>query len=173
MAKVFVCTQEQAQGGNSLEVHLGPRPLKEVTCEPFPADVRSHLRCPISPPMIDAIVFSNAVTVTEAHLLDSTGGGIRFKTPTCHLRRLHHQYQDSPPACKQSLYTFVHPNTFTMGISYSTAKYLAPVSFLYDFAAQQYGVSESIPHGSSQHHDTSNIPCMPYLADDSIDALPP
>lgn len=27
-----------------------------------------------------------------------------------------------------------------MGISYSTAKYLAPASFLYDFAAQQYGM---------------------------------
>ena len=30
-----------------------------------------------------------------------------------------------------------------MGISYSTAKYLAPVSFLYDFAAQQYGMLSS------------------------------
>ena len=28
-----------------------------------------------------------------------------------------------------------------MGISYSTAKWLAPASFAYDFAAQQYGLN--------------------------------
>jgi hypothetical protein len=30
-----------------------------------------------------------------------------------------------------------------MGISYSTARYLAPASFLFDFAAQQYGMLSS------------------------------
>ena len=30
-----------------------------------------------------------------------------------------------------------------MGVSLSTARYLAPVSFLYDFAAQQYGINSS------------------------------
>lgn len=30
-----------------------------------------------------------------------------------------------------------------MGISYSTARYLAPASFLYDFALQQYGILSS------------------------------
>ena len=30
-----------------------------------------------------------------------------------------------------------------MGISHSTARYLAPASFLYDFAAQQYGLLSS------------------------------
>lgn len=30
-----------------------------------------------------------------------------------------------------------------MGVSLSTARYLAPASFLYDFAAQQYGINST------------------------------
>lgn len=37
-----------------------------------------------------------------------------------------------------------------MGISYSTARYIAPASFLYDFAAQQYGLN-STPNMQTIH----------------------
>lgn len=42
-------------------------------------------------------------------------------------------------------YTFQHfpQTTVNMGMSYSTAKWVAPVSFIIDFAAQQYGMFSS------------------------------
>lgn len=42
-----------------------------------------------------------------------------------------------------SSFLFKPQNTLKMGISYSTAKYVAPVSFLVDFAAQNYGMLSS------------------------------
>jgi hypothetical protein len=38
-----------------------------------------------------------------------------------------------------------------MGITHSTARYLAPASFLYDFAAQQYGIFSS-PNMQDVHY---------------------
>jgi hypothetical protein len=41
----------------------------------------------------------------------------------------------------EATYHFNSPYTTSMGVSLSTARYLAPLSFAYDFAAQQYGLN--------------------------------
>jgi hypothetical protein len=48
------------------------------------------------------------------------------------------QQQPSPSNPETSTF---RPNKTTMGVSLSTARYLAPLSFAYDFAAQQYGLN--------------------------------
>lgn len=50
-----------------------------------------------------------------------------------------------------------------MGISYSKARYLAPASFLFDFAAQQYGMLSS-PNMKDVHDDNlSFFSPQPYF----------
>lgn len=50
-----------------------------------------------------------------------------------------------------------------MGISYSTAKYLAPASFLYDFAAQQYGMLSSPSMKTIHDQNLSYFSPQPFM----------
>lgn len=50
-----------------------------------------------------------------------------------------------------------------MGISHSTARYLAPASFIYDFAAQQYGINSTPSMKEIHDRNLSFFSPQPYF----------
>lgn len=50
-----------------------------------------------------------------------------------------------------------------MGVSLSTARYLAPASFLYDFAAQQYGINSTPSMKDIHDRNLSFFSPQPYF----------
>jgi hypothetical protein len=59
-----------------------------------------------------------------------------------HIETLNHKVQRSyfQVFCSILLSFLIYSHISEMGISYSTAKWVAPLSFVVDFAAQQYGM---------------------------------
>ena len=50
-----------------------------------------------------------------------------------------------------------------MGVSLSTARYLAPASFIYDFAAQQYGINSTPSMKEIHDRNISFFSPQPYF----------
>ncbi|KAI5209724.1 hypothetical protein E4T42_03844 [Aureobasidium subglaciale] len=83
---------------------------------------------------------------------------------TCRQLSARFSFFSSYSYISQSTYSSSHQkHAGIMGIEYSTAKWLAPASFIYDFAAQQYGLNSTPSMKDINDRNTSFWSPQPYF----------